>query len=300
MYKNILLIAALLIATPVFAGGEIALTYDDSPTEGGGYLSGPQRSQKLLAHLQQAKVHTVFFSNSVLLNVEQGRQRLQMYSDAGHLIANHTHSHPNLFTVGAKRFIEDIKTADRELATFPTFVRWFRYPFLFEGRDLEERNVVKGALAEMHYRDGYVTVNTFDWYMDELFLQAFKTGKDIDFKNLQKAYVDTIWNAVLFYDDLAKKSLKRSPKHVLLLHETDLAALYTTDLIARIRGAGWKIITPEEAYTDPIATLSFDSLHNDRGKISHIAAAQGYTGALQPVAESREYLDSLFAEQIYK
>ena len=67
----------------------------------------------------------------------------------------------------------------------------------------------------------------------------------------------------------------RSPAHVLLLHETDLNALFIVDLVAGLRAAGWTIITMDEAYRDPIARMEPDTLHLGGGRVSALAAAAG-------------------------
>ena len=70
---------------------------------------------------------------------------------------------------------------------------------------------------------------------------------------------------------MAKEVLGRSPKHVLLLHENDLAALFIKDLIKHIRESGGKIISPAEAYKDPIADFIPNVLMNNQGRIAAIA-----------------------------
>ena len=59
-------------------------------------------------------------------------------------------------------------------------------------------------------------------------------------------------------DELAFKVLGRHPAHVMLLHETDIAAFYIADLVAALRADGWEIITADEAYADPIGQLRPD------------------------------------------
>ena len=49
------------------------------------------------------------------------------------------------------------------------------------------------------------------------------------------------------------KPMTPSPAHVMLLHETDLAAFYITDLVAALKTKGWTIITNDEAYDTPSA-----------------------------------------------
>jgi peptidoglycan-N-acetylglucosamine deacetylase len=72
--------------------------------------------------------------------------------------------------------------------------------------------------------------------------------------------------------------LGRSPRHVLLLHENDLAALYLGDLVKRLRKTGWKIISPERAFQDPIASVEPDTLVLGAGRVIALATAKGYTG----------------------
>jgi hypothetical protein len=64
--------------------------------------------------------------------------------------------------------------------------------------------------------------------------------------------------AAEYNEALVRKTLGRAPAQVLLLHETDLAALFITDLVRTLRKAGWRIVTADEAYRDPIGRLAPD------------------------------------------
>ena len=79
--------------------------------------------------------------------------------------------------------------------------------------------------------------------MDSLFQQAVKDKKIINFSQLKKFYVETIMKSIEFYNELGTKNLSATPKHVLLLHENDLAALFISDLVKELRNKGWKIIS---------------------------------------------------------
>jgi hypothetical protein len=68
----------------------------------------------------------------------------------------------------------------------------------------------------------------------------------------------------------------RSPKHVLLLHEMDITALFVGDLADSLRAKGWDIISPEKAYTDDIASYQTQSvLKNNPGRVGEIARDKG-------------------------
>jgi hypothetical protein len=100
-------------------------------------------------------------------------------------------------------------------------------------------------------------------------------GKTIDLSKLGQLYVETIVDTAEFNDRIARDTLGRSPAHVLLLHETDLNALFIADLVAGLRAAGWTIITMDEAYRDPIAQMEPDTLYLGGGRVTALASAAG-------------------------
>ena len=69
---------------------------------------------------------------------------------------------------------------------------------------------------------------------------------------LRDLYVETHVEAAEFANALMIRAIGRSPAHVMLLHETDLAALFVGDLVAGLRAKGWTIVTADAAYADPI------------------------------------------------
>jgi hypothetical protein len=46
---------------------------------------------------------------------------------------------------------------------------------------------------------------------------------------------------------------------VVLMHETDIEALFIPDAVAALRAHGWRIVPIDEAYRDPIASAEPDS-----------------------------------------
>jgi hypothetical protein len=84
-----------------------------------------------------------------------------------------------------------------------------------------------------------------------------------------------ILGAVEFYDSLAVSTLGRSPAHVLLLHENDLAAAFVDDLVIALRVAGWTIVSPDEAYADPIASIVPQTLMTRQGHVGALAVDAG-------------------------
>lgn len=290
---RLLLITVAFNAASVSAG-EIALTFDDAPMRGSAWISGTQKTDMIIKHLKDAAVPDAYFFVTTGNVGSSGKQRLHRYTDAGFHLANHSHSHESLNKIDAVDYLSDFYKSHLFLKEYDNVVKMHRFPFLHHGNSLAKRQVVHSAFAELGYGVGYVTIDNYDWYINSKARSAHNEGHSLDIDQLRKLYLDTLWNAIEFYDGIAIKSLGRSPKHVLLLHENELAALFLGDLISMLQNKGWKIISPAEAYTDPIAKieepekLSF----NNQGRVAAIARAQGFEPSeLVSGAEDELFLD---------
>lgn len=275
-------------------GQEIALTFDDAPTGDGPLFSGSMRSEKIVAHLKNHGVASVAFFVLTGNVAPENQARLKQYSSAGHILANHSHSHQHIHRSGTSGYIADLQKADSILRNYPTYRPWYRYPYLDEGRTLSARDSVRQALKQSRLSNGYVTVDNYDWYLNHLLAEAQKQGRHINMDVLREIYIEHVFESIHFYDRIAREQIGRSPRHVLLLHENDLAALFLGDLIAHLKVHGWKIISPEAAYQDPIATITPDVLFNGQGRIAAIARANGVpASALVQSSEDELFLDDL-------
>ena len=99
-----------------------------------------------------------FFSVSNRLDKE-GIERLKTYAHAGHIIANHTHSHPDINKLSFQEYKDDFLMADSFLSTYKNYKKWFRFPYLREGDTLEKRDGMRALLMEMGYINAYITLN---------------------------------------------------------------------------------------------------------------------------------------------
>jgi peptidoglycan-N-acetylglucosamine deacetylase len=277
---------------------EIAITFDDAPTTDGPLFTGKERTKRLLDQLKTEKVDQVAFF-VITGNIRSaGSERLFHYATAGHLLANHTHTHESIQSMGVKGYTNGIRKADSLLKTLPGFMPLFRYPFLDEGKSVATRDSIRAALKMFGLTNGYVTIDNYDWYINNLVKKAITAGQKVNHDALRSLYMEHIWNSIQFYDQIAQRVLGRSPRHVLLLHENDLAAYYLTDLIRYIRSKGWKIISPKAAYEDPIARQVPDVLFNGQGRVAAIAREREIP-ARELVQESEDeiFLDALVKER---
>ena len=254
----------------------IALTFDDAPMGAGAMFTGDERTTVLIETLAKSKSGPVaFFCRTNGFAKPGGKARIESYARAGHLIANHTHSHKWLMRMDVAAYIADIDEAERNLAGIENRRPWFRFPYLDEGVPLEKRDAVRAALKERGLMNGYVTVDNYDWYIAVQWQKAVKAGRPVDMNALQNAYVDMLMGAVHFYDEAAVETFGRSPVHVILLHENDVAALFIDDFIDALRADGWEIVSPDEAYADPIASIVPQTLKTRQGHVAALAIEAG-------------------------
>lgn len=296
-----LVVVFYLLLFPYCANAlEIAISFDDAPTPSGPIFTGAQRAEKLIQVLKEKNVRQAAFFCSNLQNFnEENKVRIRNYAEAGHIIANHTASHMNLYAlfVDAEKFIADIHEADIKLSIFPNYRRWFRYPHLRQSKyklSVENNREIESYLAKEKYKHGYITIETYDWYLNKLVTTDIDKSVKLDNEKIKKAYISMLWSSIIFYDNLAKDLLARSPKHIILLHENDINALFIGDLIDHIRNNDGKIITINEAYLDPIADASFDLIPYSQRRIRSIARYKKYKGTMISEYEDEKNIDKLY------
>ena len=303
-HRKLVAVCALLAVATLSAAQEsgrprrIAFTFDDIPRGDGPIFTGQQRGEALIAALQQGRVEgaMMFVQTDFIERRTDGEQRLVRYQDAGHVLASHSHTHPWLSDVGATAFLADVDKAASRLASFADVAPYFRYPFLDEGRGgVEQRDAVRAGLEERELRNGYVTVDTYDWLMASLLAEAIASGYEPDEGVVCGIYTQVLADNIEFYDAIARGVLGRSPAHVLLLHENDLAALCVDDLATSLAQEGWQIIPALEALADPIAEREPDTEFLGQGRIAALAHEAGWSpGDLIHESEDEAYLRALF------
>lgn len=258
------LLILLLLPVPAAAQKRIALSFDDAPRGRGAFFTPEARTQRIIAGLKKAKApQAVFFVNPAAIGQGDGiggAERIAAYVAAGHVIANHSNTHPHLSAMTADAYLADIDAAEMWLKGRRGYRPWFRFPFLDEGgKDKAKRDALRAGLAERGLRNGYVTAESSDWHLESLTREAVQAGKTVDRKALGALYVTWHVEAADFADTMMQRVTGRQPVQVMLLHETDLAALYIGDLVRGLRKAGWTVVSADTAYADPLGQAMPDT-----------------------------------------
>uniref|UniRef100_UPI0035CCA6DA polysaccharide deacetylase family protein n=1 Tax=uncultured Sphingomonas sp. TaxID=158754 RepID=UPI0035CCA6DA len=283
------------------ADKRIALTFDDVPRGPGAFYTPEQRTTLLIAALRDSGVEqAAFFANPGRIGpANGGGARLAAYAAAGHVIADHTFSHRDVASMRAPAFLADVDKAEAWLKGRPGYRPWLRFPGLNQGgRDMAKRRAVIDGLTARGLQIAWVSVDGSDWNIEAQTIAAKRAGVAIDDAALRDLYVETMVRSADFSDALMRRTVRRSPPHVLLLHETDIAARYLPDLVAGLRKDGWEIVTADAAFADPLYHDTSDFVSANGTLPEALAWRQHVGGKLYYERNDLPLADRLFAERV--
>jgi peptidoglycan/xylan/chitin deacetylase (PgdA/CDA1 family) len=239
---------------PIFADAEsIALTFDDGfdPRE---QPRAAAWNEAILHTLSVTRVESILFAAGARVDSSAGMALVKEWGLAGHAVGNHTYRHIDFGSrsTSLETFIEDVERNEVLLKDMPGWTPRLRFPYLKEGDTVDKRDGIRKWLSARRYGSGAVSIDASDWYYDNRYASWRAAHPDADPDPYRRAYLGHLWSRALYYDALSRKLLGRSAKHVLLLHTKRINAEFLPDVIAMFRSKGWTIISPAEAYKDPL------------------------------------------------
>lgn len=255
-----LLAAALLAAWVALIPAQaqtVAITLDDGPDTGSTpRMTAQERNQALLAALAKHRVQaTLFVTSGFGANTPEGWSLLKAWSAAGHTIGNHTVTHPDLHKVELSAYQKEVLECDRLISTLPGYRKWLRFTFLREGNTPEKRDGMRSFLREHGYRNAYVSLDTSDWRLNEELVKLLKADPAADVAPIRAAYLAHVRQRAEAYRALSRQLQGRDIAQVLLLHHNLINALWLDDVIAQFKAMGWTIVSPQQAFDDPVYAL---------------------------------------------
>ncbi|MTW12991.1 polysaccharide deacetylase family protein [Pseudoduganella eburnea] len=251
------LAAAAFTATGAAHAQTVAITMDDGPNaESTPRMTVVERNQAILSALAKHHVQAALFVTSGYgASTPQGLPLLQAWSKAGHAIGNHTVTHPDLEKVSLAEYQRQVMECDRLISTLPGYQKWLRFTYLREGNTPEKIEGMRNFLLEHGYRNAYVSADTSDWRLNEKLVEVLKKNPNADLSPIRTAYLAHIKQRLLAYRELSQQLQGRDIAQVLLMHHNLLNALWLDDVLSEIEEMGWKIISPAEAFADPVYKL---------------------------------------------
>ena len=271
---------------------KISFIFDDGKTNDIGEYTLEIWNQLLLDNLKKHKIKSILFSSGLNKTTEKGKYILSSWNDSGHLIANHTISHPNFNNknISLKDFELELTQNDIIIKKYSNYYPYFRYPYLKEGDTKEKIEGFRAFLKQKGYRNGHVSIDASDWYIDSRLVTRLQENPKADISGFRDYYKNHLLNRALFYDSLAYQLTSRRINHVILLHHNLAAALFLDDLIKHFENDGWEIIDANEAYKDKIYNEVSNNIPAGESLIWALAKKSGkFEKLLRYPAEDGDY-----------
>ena len=260
-----------LLASPA-RSQEVVIAFEDvlGPSA---TLDGMARTQMIISGLRRAKVEQALFlvRTKKIKSKNKGRERLVQYDKAGHVLASHGHDH-NLFKkVNLYAYEIDLLKSNALLQDFANYHGYFHFGYYAAGGDLNVRRKLRDFARENGLQPIYVNVKVDDAYLNQRYIEQVNANRRVDMAALEKVYVDMVWQGLVNYYQYAIPTVEH-PRIILLLQENDLAAYFIAPLMEKILEQGWRIASPNAAFSYPKISHAPIGLQNSDG---YMAALTG-------------------------
>jgi peptidoglycan/xylan/chitin deacetylase (PgdA/CDA1 family) len=248
----------LAAAAAVLLGGaaphgsrEIAITIDDLPVHAP-YPPGVtplQVNRQMIAALKAAHVPATAFVNAANVKDATTMQALREWRAAGFVLGNHTWSHPNLSALTIPQFEAELTRDEPILAKLGGGAdwRWFRYPFLDEGKDQAQRIAAREVLARHGYRVAAVTMSFSDWAFTGAYARCKAAGDVAAIARLEHLYVQSARENLAASSTNVREAYGHGVPLVLLMHVSALSAHMMPQIIQLYREAGYRLVSLPDA-----------------------------------------------------
>jgi peptidoglycan-N-acetylglucosamine deacetylase len=269
---------------------QVAITLDDFNWFDAPRLTAEERNRALLDALRTRRVKAAIFVCGKYVDNETGQRFVSAWDKDGHMIGNHSYSHLYYHEVSFEKFSQDLLRGEGVVNRHPQFRKFFRFPYLKEGDTAAKRDGMRAFLKEHGYRNGHVTIDASDWYVDERLRARLAKNAKADLTPYRDYYLNHLWERAVYYNDLALKVLGHSVKHTLLLHHNVLNGLFLGDVMSMFERKGWKIIDAQEAFADPVFSSAPNILPAGESLIWALAKETGkFDAILRYPGEDGEY-----------
>jgi peptidoglycan/xylan/chitin deacetylase (PgdA/CDA1 family) len=266
-----------LVLLPALSGlgaaQKLAITIDDLP-QNGGLPPGVTRvdiTRETIAVLKKRHVPPVygFINAKKLEGSADGAEALKLWA-AAEPFGNHTYTHIDLEQNTAEAFEHDLEQNEPalELLAKPgNDWHWLRYPYLHEGDTVEKRRAVREYLNKHGYKIAQVTLDWEDYLWNGAYARCVAKNDKKSIEWLRTSYLSTASEFLDLGRAQAKLLYGHEISYVLLMHLGAFSSTIMPDALDLLKKKGFKLVTLEEAESDPAYQSDPDVGLHDAGTL---------------------------------
>ena len=262
----------------------IAVTMDDFNLGFNIRLNPRERNERILDTLAKHKHKAAGFVTGRFVDSVFGDEVVKAWSNAGHLIGNHSYTHLNSSDEDTEIVKSDILKNHDLLSKYPSYEKIFRFPFLAEGGSSEKVAVYREFLNTHGFQNAAVTVDSIDWFTTSRMEDRLKTDDKAYLELYKKYYVETVVKLAEHFQSLAERVGYTDIPHTMLMHHNVLNGLFLNDVLMALKEQGWSLVDAKEAFEHPIYKLEPKTPTRGRSLLSVLAHEQGISDTGFPEA----------------
>lgn len=238
-------------------GFDIAITVDDLPAHGT-LPSGMTRAGIAEAHVKALRaVHAPrvwgFVNAQKIEREPDSAAALDIWRKAGFPLGNHAYSHMNLGRAASLDVWEaDVIAGEAAVASRMTGEDWhyFRYPNLSAG-DGEIKTQALTFLKGRGYRIADVSAAFNDWDYTDAYTRCLAKGDTATIELMKDRYFKGVDAGIVRMKAVSQRVYGRVIPQVLLTHAGGWSAVTLPEVLKRLKAAGARFVTLEQAQADP-------------------------------------------------
>jgi len=249
---------------------KVAITMDDLPLNG--FLppgvTRAETTKNVLAILKKRHVPPVYgFLNAKKLEGNADAAEAMKLWAAQEPVGNHTYTHMDLEQNPAEAFERDMDENEPalELLTATDNWHWLRYPYLHEGDTVEKRRAVRAYLKARSYRIAQVSLDWEDYLWNTAYARCVAKNDAKSIGWLRSSYLSTASEFLDLGRAQAKLIFGHDISYVLLTHLGAFSSTILPDALDLLKKKGFKLVTLEEAESDPVYDADPDVGLHDAG-----------------------------------
>ena len=186
---------------------------------------------------------------------------LELWTENGYELGNHTFSHKNYHQVSFEEFTTDVirgEKISKELSEkYNLPYQYFRHPYLRLGLSESHADSLRRFLNDHDYIEAPVTIDNEDYLFAKAYHLAFQQGDQSLMIKIGAAYIEYMTEKMLFYEASSMALFSRNISQTLLIHASLLNAHYLDDLANVFKKNGYRFISQTRVLNDPAYDSQF-------------------------------------------